>query len=89
MWWYGMAGSQVFPYGGWWALHMIAVVLFWAGFVVLGFIAVARARRKTTEYRSQDAGILSAVTILQERYARGEIGREEFLEKQRDLNVSL
>ena len=39
------------------------------------------------EYFSRDGGILSAMTILQERYARGEIGREEFMQKQHDLAV--
>ena len=72
----------------WWAGHVLLVVLFWVAFVAFVVWCARRfARLHSTarEWRSQGAGILSAVTILQERYARGEIGREEFIEKQRDL----
>ena len=81
MWWYGTP---------WWAWHMIVGLLSWVLFVTLAVIATRRfsgSRRSEREYFSRDGGILSAVTILQERYARGEIGREEFMQKQRDLAV--
>ena len=83
-----MPGWGTFGTGGWWAGHIFMVVLFWAGFVALLLWCarwLARLHSNAREWRSQGAGILSAVTILQERYARGEIGREEFIEKQRDL----
>jgi putative membrane protein len=70
---------------------MLLLVLFWATFVLaLVWCArrFARLHSRAWTYRSQGAGILSAVTILQERYARGEIGREEYIQKQRDLVAS-
>jgi putative membrane protein len=74
----------------WWVWHIAMGVLFWLLCVALA-LAVTQSLRgrpgKTREFASRDGGILSALTILQERYARGEIGREEFLQKQRDLAV--
>ena len=75
-------------FGGWWAGHVLVAVLFWVGFTVFVVWAaqrLARLHSSARYYRSRGAGILSAVTILQERYARGEIGREEYIQKQRDL----
>jgi putative membrane protein len=89
MWWYSMPGFGGFS--GWWAWHMIGVTLFWLFFVsliIIGAQRLTRPRRYAKEYIAGEGGILSALTILQERYARGEIGREEFLEKQRDLGLS-
>jgi putative membrane protein len=91
MWWYGAPGSGMFAYGGWWAGHMIVMALFWLVFVALAVMAVQRfgsSRGQASDAKPQDAGILSAVTILQERYAKGEIGREEFMQKRRDLGVA-
>ena len=79
-------GSGMF--GGWWTGHILAATVFWVGFtifVVWSAQRLAHLHSSARYYRSRGAGILSAVTILQERYARGEIGREEFIEKQRDL----
>ena len=74
----------------WWAWHMVVGISFWLLCVVLALLVARRLGsppRKEREYSSRDGGILSALTILQERYARGEIGREEFMQKQRDLAV--
>jgi|SRR6185312_2965 len=89
-WWYGGApGPGLFPFDGWMG-HVLVMVLFWAGVVALAVMAVRRVTlpaRGAAENGPDEAGILSAMTILQERYARGEIGREEFMQKQRDLTV--
>jgi putative membrane protein len=71
----------------WWGLHMLAFSLFWIGIVALGVMAM---RRLTTSRRAGGAGesTSSANVILQERYARGEIGCDEYMEKQRDLRAS-
>jgi len=75
----------------WWALHAAAMALFWAIILLfLGIIAM-RPRSDPPIVGNADAnvgGILSARTILEERYAKGEIGREEFLNKMRDLDVA-
>lgn len=82
---------MMWSYGGpWWVWHIILGCLSWLLFVILAVIATRRfggPRRSGKDYLSQDGGILAAMTILQERYARGEIGREEFLQKQHDLVV--
>ena len=81
MWWYGTP---------WWAWHLILGSLSWVLFVTFAVIAMRRfssPRGIEKEYFSRDGGILSAMTILQERYARGEIGREEFMQKQHDLAI--
>ncbi len=67
-------------YGWWWggAVHML---LFW---IVLILVIVALA--KWIFGRSGDAPRgKSALDILKERYARGEIGKDEFEQKKRDL----
>jgi putative membrane protein len=85
MWWYGgpwtgMMGSW------WWGLHMLVGALVWIGIVALGLITI----RRLVPSRRNNAGenTSSPIAILQERYARGEIGRDEYMEKQRDLRVS-
>lgn len=59
--------------GLWWVL---VVVILGAGVVIL---IRAVDRRGARSHRSD------AVTILEERYARGEIGRDEFEERRRRL----
>lgn len=88
MWRYGTQASGLFGYT-WWALHMIAVVLFSLGFVALVLWAARSFDRvRRGEIRAGGAGILSALTILQERYARGDIGREEYLQKRQDMGIA-
>ncbi len=61
----------------------IGMLLFWV-LVIFAIVALAKAfsgpRSSGTGTREK-----SALDILNERYARGEIGREEFEEKKRDL----
>jgi len=68
--------------GGWWGAGLIWMV-FWIGVLVLIGVFIWRLlvgrgvpRRSTEE---------SALEILKRRYARGEIDREEFEEKKRNL----
>jgi len=59
------------------------MILFWA-LVILGIIAIVKWLMGT----SGTSGIPPSKTarqILEERYARGEIDREEFEQKKRDL----
>jgi putative membrane protein len=87
MWRYGTSNAGAFI--GWWTSHMVVMTLVWILLVALFIAALrfVRSRRLEHEYRAQDGGILSAITVLQERYARGEIGREEFNQKQHDLTA--
>jgi putative membrane protein len=65
---------------GWMGMGWAFMVLFWV-LVVLGIVALLRwlgtGRR--------EAPRKTPLEILQERYARGEIEREEYEQKRRDL----
>ncbi len=63
-----------------WASGGLLMIVFW-GLVLLGGLALLRSL-------VGDAGAArqSAIEILQERYARGEIGREEYEQKSRDVS---
>jgi putative membrane protein len=67
-------------YGWWWggAVHML---LFW---VVL-ILVIAALAKWIFGKPAESARGKSALDILKERYARGEIGREEFDQKKHDL----
>lgn len=65
-------------HGWWWGLGAIHMLLFW-GLIILGIVALAKwIFGKSGE---------PPLDILKERYARGEIGREEFEQKKRDLEA--
>jgi putative membrane protein len=71
------------PFGGffhaWWAA---ANSLFWIAVVVLVVIAFSRSARGPAGPFWRGS---AALDILEQRYARGEIGRDEYLQKKRDL----
>lgn len=73
-------------YGGWGAGSMmgwvgggIMMIVFWALFIALIVWVVREAGGRHSHSRSQ------ALDILKERYAKGEIDKEEFESKKKDL----
>lgn len=73
-------------YGGWGAGSMmgwfgggIIMIVFWALFIALIVWVVREAGGRHSHSRSQ------ALDILKERYAKGEIDKEEFESKKKDL----
>ena len=65
----------------WWGWGMIAMMfLFWVLFVVGLIVGIRWLIGKGNEQK-QD----SAIEILRQRYARGEINKEEFEAKRKDL----
>jgi putative membrane protein len=70
--WFGMGFGWLF------------MILFW-GLVFLGIAALVRWLVAGSSGNS-GAERKSALDILRERYARGEIGRDEFEQKLRDLS---
>ena len=71
------------PFGGlfhfWWSA---ANSLFWLALVVLVIVLVSRnAQHPGRAFWGGSA----ALDILEQRYARGEIGRDEYMQKKRDL----
>ncbi|MBI4187235.1 MAG: SHOCT domain-containing protein [Chloroflexi bacterium] len=71
---------------GWWMLLAgILTVLFWGGLIVL----IVWAVKRMTERGSPGIGggeSRRALDIARERYARGEISREEFEQLKKDLS---
>lgn len=72
MWWMG---------GPWGILMMFMMFLFWI-LVIVGIVLAVRWLVREGKERRSD----SALEILRQRYARGEINKEEFDAKKRDLS---
>jgi putative membrane protein len=68
---------------GWMGLGWIFMVLFWALVIAAG-VALVRWLGKRNN-GTGDTRRRTPLEILQERYARGEIEREEYEQKRRDL----
>ena len=69
----------------WMGLGPIFMIVVWA-LVILGVVALVRWLGTGTGDRGE-AERKTPVEILQERYARGEIKREEYEQKRRDLEA--
>ena len=71
-----------------WGMGGILMVLFWI-LVILAIAALVRwlavGGGHPPARREEDRGGRRALEILEERYARGEIDREEFQAKKKDL----
>ena len=78
-WWYT---------NGWWGgwVMMISMILFWV-LVIVGIVILIRwlATRTPGVFPGAPAGGPSAIEILKQRYALGEITREQFQQMRRDL----
>jgi putative membrane protein len=78
-------GSGMHPmWGMWgaWGIGMMVMMLVFWGVVIVGMVLAIRwLVSQGREPRSSDA----ALDILRQRYARGDIGKEEFEAKKRDL----
>jgi putative membrane protein len=70
---------------GWgWGAGILHGVLWWA-LVVVGIVVLVRLLGGGL--RRTEAPPETALDVLKKRYARGEIGKQEFEEKRRDLAV--
>jgi len=76
---YGMGPGMMW---GWWGMGWIFMIIFW-GFIVLGLIFLIRWFVRMTKTSKVEE---SALDILKRRYAQGEINKEEFEQKKRDLS---
>lgn len=75
MWGYNDGGMGLFGFGG------IFMVLVWV-LIIAGIVVLVRSLMQT---RQGGMGDRSALDILKERYAKGEINKEEFEHKKKDL----
>lgn len=71
---------------GWWGMGTAHGFVLWI-FLIAGVVTVGVWLANPTRRREQDAPPPSALDILKMRYAKGEIGREEFEMKRRDLQA--
>ena len=92
--WPSLAAAQDRPYEWGWGMHpmwgmwglwgvgmMLMMLVFW-GLVIVGIVLAIRwVVSQGRESRPAD----TALDILRQRYARGEIGKEEFEAKKKDL----
>lgn len=71
--------------GGWWGMGFgwISMILFW-GLVILAIAALAKWLMQQPPSGSGPRD-KTPLEILQERYARGEIDRDEYEQKRQDL----
>ena len=76
-------GSGMHPmmWGAWGFGMMLMMILFW-GLVIAGIVMGIRWLMREGQERRSD----SALEILRQRYARGEINKEEFEAKKKDLS---
>jgi len=72
-----MHGMPMMGWGGW-----IIMLVFWI-LVIAGIVVLAR--RLTSRQGPNESPSKSPIDILKERYARGEIDREQFEQMKRDL----
>ncbi len=79
---WGMMGSGVIGGFSWWWFMPIFMILFW-GLVIWGVVALVRSLSGPRGSDSSKAD--SALEVLKKRYARGEIDKEEYEEKKKDL----
>jgi len=82
MWDHMMTWGGGWGWGGFGLLHLL-----WWGLIVLGIVALVRVSfgRGPPGFRRSEED--SALAILRERFARGEIDKAEFEERKRDLSA--
>ena len=74
---------------GWdWVGGTLMMLVFWGGLVAVIVLGV-RALGGSSGRRSEDAHVPDAKTVLETRFARGEISREEFEQRKRVLESSM
>ena len=71
---YGMAGG----FGG------LFMILWWV-LIIAGIVVLVKWMGTSSDKGGQVGGSKTALDILNERYARGEIDEQEFQKKKRDL----
>ena len=76
---YGMMGGF-----GWGWFMPIFMILFWV-LVIWGVAALVRRTALPTSSESGSGHVDSPMEVLKKRYARGEINKDEYEEKKRDL----
>ena len=79
---WGMMGPGMMGGFGWGWFMPIFMIIFW-GLVIWAVVALVRGLSQSRGSDSSTAD--SALEVLKRRYARGEINKEEYNEKKKDL----
>ncbi|MGE5087815.1 MAG: SHOCT domain-containing protein [Candidatus Levyibacteriota bacterium] len=77
----GMMGG--YGWGGGWGFGVVGMLLWWV-LIILGIVLLAKWLYRGSRGGGQGTAN-RAMEILRERYARGEIDKQEFEERKRDL----
>jgi putative membrane protein len=72
-------------HGWWWGFGMLHMLLYWGVLILAIALLVKWLFGRTGPGSAGRHRERSALDILKERYARGEIGKDEFDQKKRDL----
>ena len=68
-------------YGGWWMLFGgILMLLFWGGLIALIVWGINKLTKR------ENTQIIKPLDLAKERYAKGEIGKEQFEQIKKDLS---
>lgn len=84
MMWHGPFGGGWDGWGWFWPFHFVFPILFWALIITMVVMLVRYAAGWHDHAPLPEQG-RSSLEILEARYARGEINRDEYLEKKRDI----
>lgn len=71
----------------WWMLGGLLITLLLVALLIAGVYALLRVAQRGSSGPGSPAASSQAMTILEERYARGEIDHEEFEERRRRLGA--
>lgn len=87
MWGYGPDWGMMGGWGGygWFGLPHVIVWLAILAVLIAGVVWFARATTPRFDSLHSPARRSPGLAVLEERYARGEINRDEYLQKRRDI----
>ena len=72
--------------GWWWAFGGASMILLWVGLIVLLVWVVMKIVRGSSDGGSSTETKSNALDIAKERYAKGEISKEEFEQIKKDIS---
>lgn len=84
MWWSDHSVGSGWPWEWWMPFHGILSLLMLA-LVIAGIVALVRWALGAGAHGDPNVGHSTGLDVLAERYAKGEMQRDEYLEKKRDL----
>ena len=87
MWGSGHEWGMMGGWGGgtWWGPLGMIIWLLILALIIAGVVWLVRAMARPNESQSHQERRLSGLDILEQRYARGEINRDEYLQKKQDM----